>query len=104
MTEPLSRVSKDPLTATFDADKVIWPLKFGYVLGHEQMQPIGSKHQVKIKKLIDGSYSKTALALKDAQGEIIWLHGLRTNENTKITTATKHILVIESKIKSFESN
>ncbi|MDP4663395.1 MAG: tRNA lysidine(34) synthetase TilS [Salibacteraceae bacterium] len=97
LEDPFSHISKDSMIGSFDADKVHWPLTFGHAFGHEQMQPFGSTNQVKLKKLIYGLAPKPALALKDAEGEIIWLHGLRTNENTKITGATKRILVIETK-------
>jgi tRNA(Ile)-lysidine synthase len=95
--DPFAYITKDFMTATFDADKIRWPLTFGEAFGHEQMQPLGSKNRVKLKKLITGLAPKPALALKDAKGEIIWLHGLRTNENTKITGDTKRILVIKTK-------
>lgn len=96
--DPFSHISKDSMTAVFDADKVQWPLTFGLSFGHEQMQPLGSTNQVKLKKLTSGLASKSAYTLKDIEGEIIWLHGLRTSEKAKITSDTKRILVIESKI------
>jgi tRNA(Ile)-lysidine synthase len=96
--DPFSYISKNLMTASFDADKVKWPLTFGEAFGHEQMQPIGSHHQVKLKKLITRLASKLAYSLKDVEGEIIWLHGLRTSEKAKITSDTIRMLVIESKI------
>lgn len=93
--DPFAYISKNLMTAVFDADKVKWPLTFGEAFGHEQMQPLGSNHNVKLKKLISGLAPQ--FALKDAKGEIIWLHGLRTNENTKITDETSRILVIKTK-------
>lgn len=92
---PLDFIPNQNIYATFDADLVSFPVTFGPLSSTESMQPLGSKHNVKLKKLISSS-NNNASGLKNAAGEILWLYKERISEKAKISVKTKTVLIIET--------
>lgn len=94
------RVSRSATTATLDADRVAFPLYIRKVAAGDRFHPFGMKGSKLVsdyltdrkKSVLEKREQKVAT---DANGDIVWLIGERTDNRFSVTTATKRTLVIE---------
>ena len=89
--------SRDPMLATLDADKVIFPLQLRYVRQGDRFRPFGMKGSKLISDyLTDRKLNlfekEEKMVVEDARQNIIWLVGERTSELCKITEKTRKVL------------
>lgn len=91
--------SKEKMTITLDADKVSFPLLLRTAQTGDRFHPFGMKGSKLVsdyltdrkKNLLEKQAQKV---LTDSKGNIIWLIGERTSDDSKITEATTRILEI----------
>ena len=91
--------SKANNAVTLDADKVKFPLQLRKVRQGDRFQPFGMRGSKLVSDfLTNKKYNlfekENAWVLTDKDGEIIWLIGERTAENTKVENSTLNILKI----------
>lgn len=92
--------SKVPHIATLDAAKVVFPLTVRRVEKGDWMQPYGMRGRKLLSDLMtDKKYSffekRRQLVVVDAQGVIVWVVGLRTDQRVAVTEATREVLMIK---------
>ena len=92
--------SKVPHIATLDAAKVVFPLTVRRVEKCDWMQPYGMRGRKLLSDLMtDKKYSffekRRQLVVVDAQGVIVWVVGLRTDQRVAVTEATREVLMIK---------
>ena len=92
--------SKVPHIATLDAAKVVFPLTVRRVEKGDWMQPYGMRGRKLLSDLMtDKKYSffekRRQLVVVDAQGVIVWVVGLRTDQRVAVTEATRVVLMIK---------
>ena len=92
-------ISRDADVATLDADKVIFPITIRPMQQGDRFHPFGMKGSKLVSDyLTDIKLSpiekQQQLVLTDAQANIIWLVGRRTDNRFRITTDTQHTLFI----------
>lgn len=92
-------LSKD--IATLDADKVVFPLTVRQIYTADRFHPFGmngsklvSDYLTDIKK--DPLEKRSQLVIADAEGNIIWLIGERTDNRYRIDNNTRRMLRIHS--------
>jgi len=96
---PKGKPSRQPETATLDADSVRFPLILRAVREGDVFQPFGMKGRKLISdyltdKKMDILKKRRQLVVEDASGQIVWLVGLRTDERFKVTADTERMLSI----------
>ncbi|MCR4808336.1 MAG: tRNA lysidine(34) synthetase TilS [Prevotella sp.] len=95
-------ISCEANVATLDADKVSFPITVRPVRQGDRFQPFGMKGSKLVSDyLTDVKLSpidkQRQLVMTDADGQIIWLVGRRTDNRFRITPDTKHTLLITQK-------
>jgi len=88
--------------AQLDFEKVKFPLKLRNWQNGDVIIPLGMRGKKKVSDILTDLKlnlfeKETSLVLCDKSGDIIWLVGLRINENYKVTVKTKEVLIIEIK-------
>lgn len=91
--------SKNSNTAYFDLEKLTFPLIIRQWEHGDRMIPFGMKGQKLISEILIDSkvdlFKKEDTYVITSGGKIIWLVGLRSSNEFKITSATKNILTME---------
>ena len=92
--------SKVPHIATLDAAKVVCPLTVRRAEKGDWMQPYGMRGRKLLSDLMtDKKYSffekRRQLVVVDAQGVIVWVVGLRTDQRVAVTETTSEVLMIK---------
>ena len=95
-------VSRDANIASLDADKVVFPITVRPVQHGDRFHPFGMKGSKLVSDyLTDIKLSpidkQQQLVMADADGRILWLLGLRTDNRFRITPDTKRTLYITHK-------
>ena len=95
-------ISCESYVATLDADKVGFPITIRPVQQGDRFHPFGmigsklvSDYLTDIK--VSPIDKQRQLVMTDADGQIIWLVGRRTDNRFRITSDTKHTLLITQK-------
>ena len=95
-------ISCESYVATLDADKVAFPITIRPVQQGDRFHPFGmigsklvSDYLTDIK--VSPIDKQRQLVMTDADGQIIWLVGRRTDNRFRITPDTKHTLLITQK-------
>lgn len=93
-------VSKDPQVATLDAASVRFPLTVRRVEEGDWMIPYGMTGRKLLSDLMtDLKLSvfdkRRQLVVVDAQGSVLWLVGIRTDNRFRVTGDTKQVISIE---------
>ena len=93
-------VSRQPLCATLDADRVDFPLTIRPVRQGDRFQPFGMRGTRLVSDyLTDRKASlldkRRQLVVADAHGQIVWLVGHRTAQPCAVGAATRRVLVVE---------
>lgn len=94
------RISREPFCATLDAAKAAFPLTVRPVESGDRFQPFGMKGTRLVSDyLTDQKLSllekRRQLVICDANGQIVWLVALRTDQRFAVSAATRQVLVIE---------
>ena len=90
----------DPWTAYFDADTVVWPLRFRARRPGDRMEPLGLPgkkplvSEIMINRKVPRWTRERWPLLVDAEDRILWIVGVRQGEPGRITHQTSHILVV----------
>ena len=84
-------------TCYIDLDKVEFPLTIRHRQPGDKFTPLGMKQPKKLKNLlIDEKISKferhKIILVKDKTGKIIWVAGIRINDDVKLTPKTQNVL------------
>ncbi len=92
-------ISREPNTATFDCEKISFPLELRHKKEGDYFYPFGMKGKKKLSDFFsDIKFShieKENTWLLLSGNEIIWVVGHRTSNNCKITKNTKEIIEIK---------
>lgn len=91
--------SRERTFVTLDADMVKWPFSVRYVQNGERFVPFGMNGSRLVSDyLTDRKCSlfdkRRQLVVTDANGEIVWLVGERTDNRFRVTETTETILII----------
>ncbi len=91
--------SKEPHRATLDADKVAFPLTVRRVEPGDSMQPFGMQGRKLLSDLMTDLKmtlfeKRRQLVVVDANGLIVWLVGLRTDNRCRVDHHTHNVLTI----------
>lgn len=93
MTDHLGELEKTPETLTADLDKLVFPLTLRSWKPGDKLTPFGMSGQKKISDiLIDKKipvHEKQDLLVLVSAGTIVWMPGICSNDNFKITKKTK---------------
>ena len=90
-----------PHCAAFDADSVTPPLRLRHWQTGDRFQPLGMAHGTQLLSdyFSDHKYSQpdkqAQLLLVDATDSILWIVGRRTSHPHRITSHTRHALIVE---------
>jgi len=92
-------IAKDNACAFLDADALTFPLMWRPIRTGDAMRPLGMKGRKKISDLLTDTktdtFTKQRLnVLCNADGEIVWLEGVRIADSSKITAQTCRVLCI----------
>jgi tRNA(Ile)-lysidine synthase len=87
----------DPLNAAFDADALALPLTVRSRREGDRLQPFGLTGSKKVKDIliglkIDPEWRDRVPVVADANGELLWLAGLRRSRHAPLVGETKRIL------------
>lgn len=93
-------VSKSSETATIDAQKVKFPLVVRRVENGDWMIPFGMKGRKLLSDLMTDRKmnvfeKRRQLVVVDAQGVIVWVAGLRTDQRVAVSEATREVIEVE---------
>jgi tRNA(Ile)-lysidine synthase len=95
-------LKKDSRICQVDADKLKYPLVWRRWQSGDYFIPLGMQAEKKVSDfLIDLKIPfnhKADVTVLESGGEIVWIVGYRINERYKVTSQTKHILVVESTV------
>ncbi len=91
---------EDKFIAFFDLDKISFPLFIRKAKFGDRFVPLGMKESKKVQDfLTDLKVPKSVKwkipILLDSKGDILWIIGLRINENFKVDEMTKRVLCIK---------
>ena len=91
--------SKEPHRATLDADKVAFPLTVRRVEPGDSMQPFGMRGRKLLSDLMTDLKmtlfeKRRQLVVVDAEGIVVWLVGLRTDNRCRVDHHTHNVLTI----------
>lgn len=92
-------VSKDPNVATLDAEKVVFPLTVRRVEKGDWMVPYGMEGRKLLSDLMtDRKMSlfekRRQLVVTDADNQIVWLVGIRTDHRYRVLDSTTEVLSV----------
>ncbi|MBQ6652481.1 MAG: tRNA lysidine(34) synthetase TilS [Prevotella sp.] len=92
--------SRQPHCATLDADRARFPLTVRTIRPADRFRPFGMKGSTLLSdfltdKKINRFQKQRQLVVEDGDGEIIWVVGLRTGEQCRITEQTTRILRLD---------
>ncbi len=92
-------VSKSPDCATLDAEKLIFPLTVRRAEDGDWMIPYGMKGRkllsdIMTDKKLTVFEKRKNLVVTDAEGDIVWLAGLRIDNRFSVTSSTKKVVAI----------
>ena len=92
--------SKQPNIATLDADKIKFPLTIRLAQTGDRFHPFGMKGSKLVSDYLTDRkrnlYEKQhQLVMEDSQGEIVWLIGERTSEQSRIDDATTNVITLQ---------
>lgn len=90
-------VSKKPFVATFDAQKVVFPLTVRRVEEGDRMIPFGMRGRKLLSDLMTDRKmtvfeKRRQLVVVDAQGVIVWAVGLRIADSVAVAETTQSVL------------
>ena len=92
-------LQKDSALAQLDSDRLRFPLVWRKWQAGDYFIPLGMRDEKKVSDfLIDLKIpfnSKADITVLESAGEILWVVGHRISERYKVTTETKHVLVVE---------
>lgn len=93
-------VSKSSETATIDAQKVKFPLVVRRVENGDWMIPFGMKGRKLLSDLMTDRKmnvfeKRRQLVVVDAQGVIVWVVGLRTDQRVAVSEATREVIEVK---------
>ena len=93
-------VSKSSETATIDAQKVKFPLVVRRVENGDWMIPFGMKGRKLLSDLMTDRKmnvfeKRRQLVVVDAQGVIVWVAGLRTDQRVAVSEATREVIEVK---------
>lgn len=93
-------VSKSSETATIDAQKVKFPLVVRRVENGDWMMPFGMKGRKLLSDLMTDRKmnvfeKRRQLVVVDAQGVIVWVAGLRTDQRVAVSEATREVIEVK---------
>lgn len=93
-------VSKSSETATIDAQKVKFPLVVRRVENGDRMIPFGMKGRKLLSDLMTDRKmnvfeKRRQLVVVDAQGVIVWVAGLRTDQRVAVSEATREVIEVK---------
>lgn len=92
-------ISKDPMHAQMDADKVSYPFLVRRWKTGDEFQPLGSDFTVKVKKYLTdhklGKLGKESQYVVESNDQIIWIPGLTISEKVKLTSASERAISME---------
>ncbi|HEX2969300.1 MAG TPA: tRNA lysidine(34) synthetase TilS [Bacteroidales bacterium] len=90
------RIPADPLIASLDFDKIMFPLIIRKWRGGDYFHPFGMNHKKKLSDyFIDLKYplsEKEKKIVLESEGKIVWIIGDRIDNRFRITKETKRIL------------
>ena len=91
--------SKEPHRATLDADKVAFPLTVRRVEPGDSMQPFGMQGRKLLSDLMTDLKmtlfeKRRQLVVVDAEGIVVWLVGLRTDNRCRVDHNTHDVLTL----------
>lgn len=93
------RISREKNTASFDIDKLEFPLTLRYMEKGDVIKPLGMKGRKKLNRLfIDDKIPKekrNKMLLLCYKDEILWILGHRISDVYKITSRTKRVVCLE---------
>ena len=91
-------LSKDPLLAQLDLDKITYPLVWRCWRNGDSFIPLGMQHSKKLSDfLIDLKIplaEKEKVTVLESAGVIVWVVGLRIHDHYKITPQTSQMLTV----------
>jgi len=92
-------ISKNHDCATLDAEKIIFPLTVRRTKDGDWMIPYGMKGRkllsdIMTDKKLTVFEKRRVLVVTDAEGNIVWLAGLRTDNRFSVTSSTKKVVAI----------
>ena len=92
-------VSKDSHVATIDAEKVCFPLTVRRVEEGDWFIPYGMQGRKLLSDLMTDRKmtvfeKRRQLVVVDAQGVVVWVVGLRTDQRAAVTEATQEVVEI----------
>lgn len=94
----MKEIPSDPNLAWLDADKVMFPLIWRNWEPGDFIMPLGMNHHKKVSDmLIDMKVpvpDKKKVTVLQSGRDIIWLVGIRINENYKVTEKTRRVMKI----------
>lgn len=96
-------IQKGRDVATFDCEKILWPLTLRHWKDGDMFQPFGMKGMQKvsdffINQKIDCQTKKEIWLLCDTE-KILWIVGLRTDGRAAITTSSKQFIEFKTQTK-----
>lgn len=98
LTRAQFTLSKDPLLAQLDLDKITYPLVWRTWQHGDSFVPLGMQHSKKLSDfLIDLKIplpAKEKITVLESAGVIVWVVGLRMHDHYKITAGTSRILSV----------
>lgn len=91
-------IATDPSWASFDMDKISFPLTWRMWQPGDRFHPLGMKGSKKVSDyLVDEKISRVAkdqVAVLESAGEIIWVVGYRIDERFRVQPSTQRMLVL----------
>lgn len=91
-------ISSDPLVATMDAEKVKFPLTWRRWKDGDTFVPLGMSGKKKVSDfLVDQKISladKSIQTVIESDGRIVWVTGLRIDDEVKVTQSTRKVLMM----------
>ncbi|MBQ9677914.1 MAG: tRNA lysidine(34) synthetase TilS [Prevotella sp.] len=92
-------VSKDPKVATLDAEKVVFPLTVRRVENGDWMMPYGMEGRKLLSDLMTDRKmtlfeKRRQLVVTDADNQIVWLVGIRTDHRYRVSDSTTEVLSV----------
>ena len=98
-----AEISREPLCATLDADKVGFPLTVRPVQRGDRFIPFGMKGSRLVSDYLTDrklplTEKRRQLLVTESQGDIVWLVGHRTDHRYRIDDTTRHTLKLEMSV------
>lgn len=98
-TVTTDKIKENPLSAYLDADAVKFPLTLRRVAVGDKFRPLGMKGMRLVSDFLtdlkkNRFEKRDQLLVEDAEGKVLWLVGLRTDDRVKVASTTKKILRI----------